>query len=93
MNGLEKCQEDDVSSFIFSASSAENEFDFEKYLYHKEEAKYCHIEKDSFKPIWNKISKFLMHFSPALLEIRKFKHSSKVTEEKSYTFICILNLL
>lgn len=59
---MNRLQEDKVSSSMSSSSSTENEFDFEKYMDHKELAKCHYIEVDSFKPIKNKLSKFQMPF-------------------------------
>nr|CAD7595680.1 unnamed protein product [Timema genevievae] len=54
MNGLQKCQEEEEADVMSSASSTEDELEFEKYLDFKENAKRSRMKKDSSKLIESK---------------------------------------
>ncbi|KAM4049182.1 LOW QUALITY PROTEIN: uncharacterized protein ACNLHF_006937, partial [Anomaloglossus baeobatrachus] len=63
------------------SSSTDEEFNFEKYLDHKDRAKRSRIEESS--PSRNTASTFQQNFSCALKEIEKFDRSSKITVQQA----------
>ncbi|KAM3934836.1 uncharacterized protein RB166_002224 [Leptodactylus fuscus] len=87
MKGLQNSQEEEQEEFGRPAtsspsSSTEEEFNFEKYLDHKDRAKRSRIEEES-STSKNTASTFQQNFSCALKEIEKFDRSSKITVQQA----------
>ena len=80
MNKLQNCQEQEElgHTATSSISSTDEEFDFEKYLDHKDRAKRSRMEKESSLSE-NTASKFQHSFSCALKVVEQFDRLSKVT--------------
>ncbi|KAM4045437.1 LOW QUALITY PROTEIN: uncharacterized protein ACNLHF_009274 [Anomaloglossus baeobatrachus] len=86
MKGLQNSQEEQEDfgrpATSSPSSSTDEEFHFEKYLYHKDRAKRSRIEEES-SPSRNTASTFQQNFSCALKEIEKFDRSSKITVQQA----------
>ncbi|XP_073429431.1 uncharacterized protein [Dendrobates tinctorius] len=86
MKGLQNSQEEQEEfgrpATSSPSSSTDEEFNFEKYLDHKDRAKCSRIEEES-SPSRNTASTFQQNFSCALKEIEKFDRSSKITVQQA----------
>ncbi|KAM4053246.1 LOW QUALITY PROTEIN: uncharacterized protein ACNLHF_005976 [Anomaloglossus baeobatrachus] len=85
MKGLQNSQEEQEEfgrpATSSPSSSTDEEFNFEKYLDHKDRTKRSRIEESS--PSKNTASTFQQNFSCALKEIEKFDRSSKITVQQA----------
>ncbi|KAM4018767.1 LOW QUALITY PROTEIN: uncharacterized protein ACNLHF_008010 [Anomaloglossus baeobatrachus] len=86
MKGLQNSQEEQEEfgrpATSSPSSSTDKEFNFEKYLDHKDREKRSRIEEES-SPSKNTASTFQQNFSCALKEIDKFDRSSKITVQQA----------
>ncbi|XP_075181010.1 disks large homolog 3 [Anomaloglossus baeobatrachus] len=89
MKGLQNSQEEQEEFGRPATSSpsllTDEEFNFEKYLDHKDRAKCSRIEESS--PSRNTASTFQQNFSCALKEIEKFDRSSKITVQQAIPLV------